>query len=286
MKPPPSTYRLLLVTLAAALCLAPAARGGRAGEPLFEPSPLRLVASGVEFRGRAEEPGDVLGWLTYKGKLYADSNVPPDGFVVKDLSTGAFTTYQPLELALSAGWLDRRGRYEAGNNIWGVRRSREVIWMGSHGFGVLAFDTRDGRWSRHDARLAGAPGERATEVVYADDEYIFVSGFNIYSVARARWLRLAGVARRDVERLGTNLRADGSVGPVAVSLDLRRYASAAHLPLPPHPYVTKPDEIRPAEDGAGYVFRFIHSREDNGAPETVFRLRRAQLEAAFRRAAP
>jgi hypothetical protein len=269
---------LLLLLLGAGF--ADRGREARASELVVSPSPFRLIAAGVHFDGSDADPGTFDLALTHKGKLYGDSNVPADGFVVKDLRTEAVAVYQPLELAKSAGWLEKGKEYEAGNNIWGIRRSRDTIWMGTHGFGVFAFDTNTRRWTRYDTETAPAPGERLTWVFHADAEYVFASNFHVFSNRHRRWMKIAAVPMSHVSQLGTNT---GSLA-VAIEFDLRVYKDEPSLPLSVAYALERPDHVSLTEDGSAYVFEYVHdSQHKNGAPKTVFKIERAQLARAFGR---
>ncbi|MGH9942781.1 MAG: hypothetical protein ACRD9R_10555 [Pyrinomonadaceae bacterium] len=250
------------------------------------PSPLKLIASGIRFAGVQESPGtDITGFI-YKGRVYTDSNVPPDGFVVKDLSTDVETVYQPLELAKAAGWLNKRKRYESGNNIWGIQRSGDTIWMGTSGFGIFAFDTETGLWARHDTQVKPSPGKGMATVFYADDDYVFVGGFHIFSVKRRQWVNVLAVPRRDVVALGTNQPAPRSLNVASMRLDCRGFAHESRLIIQPtfrHGYcdLSVPGRVTLSGERTAYVFEYFHSHEDNGAPKTIFTIAKKHLEEAF-----
>ncbi|HKC66047.1 MAG TPA: hypothetical protein VKB86_20555 [Pyrinomonadaceae bacterium] len=237
-------------------------------------STLQLKASGIRFDGVKERPGTHYhgSELTYKGKLYTESSVPPDGFVVQDIATDTFTVYQLVELARAAGWIDKNKSYEARNNIWGIQRSGDVIWIGSPSFGVLAFDTIKNVWSRYDVEDARKPGAYRPFVFYADSDYVFASGFHIFSVKRQKWIKVDAVPIRNVTRLGTNIGL-----PVQLEFDLRNFANEKYLPIRYETHVDTPDKVLLSADKSSYVFYFRHS----DAHPTEFRIEKWELEWAF-----
>ncbi|HEX8843601.1 MAG TPA: hypothetical protein VF791_03105 [Pyrinomonadaceae bacterium] len=262
----------LLLTAPAALCQTQAAdsNGLQVSKSLFQ-----LKASGVRYDGVNERPGTYYSGskLTHEGKLYTDSTVPPDGFVVQDVDTDSFTVYQPLELAKAAGWIDKKKKYKAGNNIWGIQRSGDVIWMGSSGFGILTFDTATKRWSRYDVRDTPIPGGHGPVVFYADSDYVFISGFHIYSVKHQKWLKVDAVPMRNVTKLGTNR---GGL-PVQIEFDLRPLAGEKYLSINYHTHVDIASKVSLSPDESAYIFFFSHSE----AHPTEFRIEKWELEWAF-----
>lgn len=268
-----------LFTLLLLLC-APYALAQDASDNLrVIPSGLKLKAEGVRFVGLPVKRGEV--WedyprLVYNGVAYYASSSSRHGLVAEDLKTGALTIYEAVELELAAGWIKER---PSAKEEWprrlvrGFQRSGDVIWMGMDGLGILAFDTRRKTWARYDYEGKFPLGHAFTEVFYADDDYIFVRGFHVYSKRHKRWLKIDGVPTSYVRSFGH------SGWPVQVMVDLRRYATEKYLPLGTYPeylMLGYPNKVSLREDKEAYIFEF----EPRDSP-TEFTIEKWQLEWAF-----
>ena len=242
------------------------------------PSKLQLRASGVRFKGKPVKPGDYTERgprLTHNGIDYFWSDVYEDGLIAQDQKTRATVVYQPTELALAAGWIKKDKDLDPRNNIWGLGRSGDRLWVGTDGFGILSFDTKIKKWDRYDSYADAKPGRGKSFVFYADDDYVFAVGFNIYSIEHKRWLRIEAVPVRDVRSFGY------SGWEVQLPFDLRRYAKEKYLPLT-DPYYSPllwPEEMKLTEDGSAYFLQF----QPKDSP-TEFIIEKWQLDWAFSQA--
>ncbi len=244
------------------------------------PSKLQLRASNVRFTGKPVKRGDYTERgpkLTHDRFVYFWSDVYEDGLIARDIKTGTATVYQPTELALAAGWIKKEKDLRPRNNVWGIERSGDQIWMGTDGFGILSFDTKTKLWERHDFSSDAKPGRGKFFIFYADEDYVFAAGFNIYSIKHKRWLRIEAVPVRYVRSFGHNT---GGM-PVQILFDLRRYAKEKYLPLtePNYSPLYWPDEMKLTEDGSSYVLRF----QPKESP-TEFIIEKWQLDWAFSQA--
>jgi hypothetical protein len=246
------------------------------------PSQLQERGAGVRFSGKPVKYVSPSGpKLIHDNVAYYFSDDDLDGLVAEDLKSGARVIYEPTALALAAGWLKKRTGSEVSdgesepvrNNIRGYARSGDIIWMGTDGFGVLAFDTKRKVWARYDFEAQPRPGRRMCNIFYADEEYVFAGGFHVYSRQRKRWLKVDGIPTRYVRSFGH------SGFYVQVTWDLRRYAGEKYLPLDVYPeYLAlwTPEKVTPREDGGAYIFNFRAAE----AP-TEFTIEKWQLEWAF-----
>ena len=252
-------------------------------------SPLKLQGEGVRFNGKqlTRDYVTVAGEkLVYNGVAYYFSDDDLDGLVAEDLKSRALVIYEPTELAITAGWLKKRVRRKESkddddtvcNNVRGYARVGDVIWMGTDGFGILAFDTKRKEWARYDVEAQPRPGRDSASIFYADEDYLFVGGFHIYSNKQKRWLRVDGVPTRYVHSLGY------SGMYVQVMWDLRRYAREKYLPLSEYPNslaLGMPRKVTLREDGEAYIFKF-----GQGEAYTQFTIEKWQLEWAFSQVEP
>ncbi|MCA1557691.1 MAG: hypothetical protein LC731_04020 [Acidobacteria bacterium] len=249
---------------------------------------LRVVASqfklrdeGVRFSGR--KPRSVSHYqprIVYEGFAYYFSDDDMDGLVAEDLKTGARIIYEPSELALAAGWLKKGERKKEAededisrNNLRGYQRSGNVIWMGTDGYGILAFDTKRKVWARYDSQAQPRPGKDMASIFYADEEYVFAGGFHIYSLKQKRWIKVDSIPTRYVRHFGYS-------GPyVQLPWSLKKYAKEKFLPLSEYPnslVLSWPEKVTLRDDGEAYIFEF--GREE---ALTEFTIEKWQIEWAF-----
>lgn len=256
---------------------------------LVSESPMRHLASGLEYSGLANArpriDGDgkkiVIGDTAYYHAI------APDGLIAHNTKTGAAVRYPMFELAISAGWYERPSGTYLPNAIRGLHAQSGVLWMGSNGVGVLAFDTKSRTWSRHDMKDVPVPGHHVG-VIYADSDYVFAStgwleevptskpALHAYSVKRGLWLGIDGIPSTDVVSLGSSegLR-------VAAGFDYRPFGEEEYVPIGGERAIglASPSEITCGEDGS-YLLVYKHS-----SPVTRLLLRRDLLEEAADRAA-
>lgn len=246
------------------------------------PSRLKLQSEGVRFAGREIEEGIFADGpkLVYEGFAYYSTLDERGGLVVEDLKSRARVLYEPTELALSAGWLKGRGSAKEGdilrNHLRGYARSLDTIWMGTDGFGILAFDTNRKVWARYDSEAQARPGQTMSSIFYADEDYVFAGGYNVYSQKQKRWIKVDGIPTRYVRHFGY---ADIYVQS---PWSLLQYAKEKYLPLsePSKVYgLWWPDKVTLRDDGEAYTFEFGHDES-----LTEFTIEKWQLDWAFSQA--
>ncbi|HEY0323162.1 MAG TPA: hypothetical protein VGC66_19550 [Pyrinomonadaceae bacterium] len=249
------------------------------------PSPLKLQGAGVRFAGKpVKSVSSYEEKLVYNGVAYYFSDDDLDGLVAEDLKSGARVIYEPTELAIAAGWLKKSTKKKVSsesdddndavrNYIRGYARSGDVIWMGTDGFGVLAFDTKKKVWARFDSEAQPLPGRRSHHIFYADEDYIFAGGFHVYSNKHKRWLKIDGIPTRYVRSFGY------SGWQVQLPWSLTKYAKEKFLPLgvyPEYMALWTPEKVTMRDDNEAYIFEFTAAE----AP-TEFTIEKWQLEWAF-----
>lgn len=156
---------------------------------------FRLLDSNVRFDGVKADRDDVCihrDNIVYGGRHYFWSDADMDGLFVEGGAEPS-KVYQPYALALRAGWHKKRGDSEPNNNVWGLFESGGTIWMGTNGLGVLAFDPRQGVWSRYDWQRRARPG-LTTYLNFVDERHLFFSnsqGSFVYSLKQDVCAQLA-----------------------------------------------------------------------------------------------
>jgi hypothetical protein len=248
-------------------------------------SAIRQRAANVRFNGRELKSNGVsieMEKIIYDGVAYYSTDGDRDGLVAEDLKSGSRVIYEPTELALAAGWLKKSAaKKETGddemlrNMLRGTAGSGGVIWMGTDGFGFLAFDTKRRVWARYDVEAEVAPGKRSCYVFYADNEYVFGAGFQVYSTRHKRWLKIDAVPTRYVSSFGySGIYVQQMWGTT-------KYAKEKYLPLNTYPesqVLSIPEKVTMRDDGEAYIFEF------RGEKPTEFAIEKWQLEWAFSQA--
>lgn len=276
-------FVLPLVLLFAANCFAQAEADGNLR---ISPSQFRQRAQSVRFTGRELKGNSVsIEWekFIYDGVAYYSVDGERDGLVAEDLKTKARVIYEPTTLALAAGWLKKEKKETADgkdqesprNLLRGAAASNGVIWMGTDGFGFLAFDTKRKTWARYDVEAEAAPGKRSCHVFYADDDYVFGYGFQVYSTKHRRWIKIDAVPTRYVSSFGySGIYVQQMWGTT-------KYAQEKYLPLNEYPLsmaLAIPEKVTMRDDKEAYIFEF------RGEKPTEFTIEKWQLEWAFSQA--
>jgi hypothetical protein len=278
----PNLLVLPLVLLFAATCFAQAEAEGNLR---VAPSQYRQIGKSVSFAGKELKGNGVsIDWekFIYDGVAYYSTDGERDGLVAEDLKTKARVIYEPAELARAAGWLKKgkaatEGKDEESprNRLNGAADSNGVIWMGTEGFGFLAFDTKRKTWARYDVEAEVAPGKRSCMVFFADDEYVFGGGFQVYSTKHKRWLKIDAIPTRYVSSFGySGIYVQQMWGTT-------RYANEKYLPLNEYPLSNAlmiPEKVTMRDDREAYIFEF------RGEKPTEFSIEKWQLEWAFQQA--
>jgi hypothetical protein len=248
------------------------------------PSLFRQIGKSVRFAGR--DPRHVSHYapeIAYNGVTYYFSDDDLDGLVAEDGKSGKRVIYEPTELAIAAGWLKKgAGKKETSegeeeepvrNHLRGYYRAGDVIWMGTDGFGVLAFDTKRKVWTRYDTEASPRPGREMAGIFYADEDYVFATGFNVYSQKYRSWIKVDAIPTRYVRHFGY------SGIYVQMPWSLTKYAQEKFLPLnvsPPLFMLQWPDKATLRDDGEAYIFESGHDES-----LTEFIIEKWQLEWAF-----
>jgi hypothetical protein len=290
-----------LVVFALVVAAAPFFIQGSPGGPplLAERWFMKRQASGVSFDGvtsdsrNAPGPGEgsngLHGWGpvdTGDSVYYRDS----DGLAAWHKPTRTWRGYSMSALARFAGWYDAPdSSRRIDDDIYGLAGTRNRIWMGTNGLGIVMLDVAAQRWSRYDVAEQPNP-DRSSFVLYADDAYVFAwaggraahtpgdraessyPGLEVYSIYHTAWMRISAVPRANVRSLATN---HGLM--VAMSCSQIPYSEAAYVPLR-ECGMNHPDRVSATADGAGYDF------EKEFPPPGItgrFVIRRDQLEQAF-----
>ena len=257
------------------------------------PSPLKLVASNVKYEGEAlpKPPDDVTGEKIVDKNVAYYRSVKANGLVAEDLTANTTRAYCMFDLAIAAGWYERKGSEYLPQDIRGLYRQGSRLWMGSNGVGILVYDTKAKTWSRHSIQHRPVPGFHVT-VLYGDADYVFATygysqevpnaepSLHVYSTTHGAWLRITAIPRRDALRLGTSegLR-------VARGWNHRRYVEQPFVPIGgvETPELAYPRRITRRPDGS-YL---LHSGDPNVESSwTDLVVRPDDLQAAFERLTP
>lgn len=256
---------------------------------LISESPMSLLSSGVEYSGVAnarprtydDEKRVMIGDIAYYDAI------SPAGLIAHNTKTGAAVCYPMFALAIAAGWYERPSGTYLPDDIRGLHAQDGVLWMGSNGVGVLAFDAESRTWSRHDMKDLPVSGHHMG-LVHADSDYVFASAgwleevpvskpaLHAYSVKRGLWLMIDGIPSTDAISLGSSEGLH-----VAAGFDYRPFAEEDYVPIGGERAVglARPSDVTCGEDGS-YLLVYDHS-----SPVTRLLLRRDLLEEAANRAA-
>jgi hypothetical protein len=272
---------VLLITL---LCAASVPARDDGDNLRVAPSKLKLVATGVRFEGLPVSRGDIYEdgpKIIINGIAYYASDSRRNGLVAENVKTGTVTIYEAVELALKAGWLKQRpGNDELGNPprglVRGYARSVDTIWMGMDTLGILAFDTKRKTWTRYDSQAEALADRVMTAIFYADEEYVFAGGYNVYSRKRKSWIQVDAIPTRYVRSFGY------SGWRVQLPWSLTKYAKEKFLPLNEYPNsvaLAWPEKVTLRDDNEAYIFELGHDEA-----YTQFIIEKWQLDWAFSQA--
>jgi hypothetical protein len=247
-------------------------------------SPMRLLASDVKYDGQLLQgkPRRSVGEAISIGNIAYYQAVNERGLIAEDPASKTATAYRPFDLAVAAGWCQPKEGGYLHQDIRGLYREGNRLWMGSYGVGVLAYDTKTRTWSRYSPQKTPVPGLYVT-VLYGDDEYVFATYYataerslQVYSTRHQRWLRIVAIPTRNAVRLGTSK----DLPRVAVGWDHRRFADQPYVPIGGRDTlsVSPPDKITRRPDGS-YLLRSGHRETESSWTDLV--VRKAELETAF-----
>ncbi len=214
-----------------------------------------------------------------------------DGLAAWHKRTRTWRVYNMSALAEAAGWYGPGQTSDrVSNDIHGLVGTRDRIWMGTNGLGIIRLDERTQRWSRFDVADRPVAG-RNSVVRYADNTYVFAwgggrtdpgphdsadsryPGLEVYSIRRDAWVRITAVPRGNVRSLATNHGIEG----IAMGCSQVPYAQAAYVPLR-ECSTSDPDRVVATGGGAVYEFEREFPAPGNSGR---FIITRDQLEAAF-----
>jgi hypothetical protein len=265
--------------------------------PLAEPrarlrtslSPLKLLAPDVKYDGEAlpRPPDRITGEKFAIDRVAYYRAIMESGLVAEDLATNTARAYRMFDLAIAAGWYERRGNEYLPQDIRGLCRQGNRLWMGSNGVGVLAYDTKNRTWLRYSLQEAPVPGFHVT-VLYGDEDYVFATygyrkevptaepSLHVYSTRQQRWLRIVAVPARDALRLGTS----EDLPKVAMGWDHRRFANEPYIPIGGRATlsVPPPNKITRRPDGS-FLLRSGHAETASSWTDLV--IRPVDLQADF-----
>lgn len=251
----------------------------------FAPSPVKLVASGINFKGEKceyfdgikNEPEETnrlvkIGDEIFRYSIY--SYPYEDGFKRYRTKEKTCTDYPLGDLAELNGWF-KRDKDDSIGMLDGTTALRNIggkLWMGSYAVGILVFDPKTGKFSRHDTQLE-TKGRNRLHIYYADDDYLF-AGITIYSFKRKTWRQMISAPRRAFAQFGYTPEAIRQ--SVQVSVDHRPYASQPFITLE---WTFLPDTVSVSDDGETYIFeRSFGSFDDS---KTIYKITKTELEKFF-----
>ena len=190
---------------------------------LTGPSEFKLLATDVTYGGEEDAPyttrqaEDLRRGVITKHAVYYDASnslgFNHGGLAAESLSNSSWRVYPMFGLALSAGWYKPEGADADGaypENIRGLFRVGNTLWMGSDGVGIIIFDLKKKTWGRLDLKATPIPGHHMN-LLYADQEYAFIGvgefpggSLQVYSMKKRKSLRLRAVPSACVSSYGNN----------------------------------------------------------------------------------
>ena len=178
-------------------------RGDHRSTVLIKGSLMRVQANNVKWRGRKVN----VRWSEDKAPTYVIDGLEVYNswlrrLIVGNMEEGNLAHYLVSELATMAGWYTPDGRSGLLDDPLGLFRVGKKLWCGTGGVGVLEFDLPTLECTRYDMKAAAVPGRRA-EVLYADEEFVFVACFqkhqadgelHVYSVETKTWCTIEQIS--------------------------------------------------------------------------------------------
>ena len=258
---------------------------------LTGPSEFRLLATDVSYGGQEDAPyttrqaEDLRRGVMTKHTVYYDASGIGLGFnhgglAAESLSNSSWRVYPMFGLALSAGWYKPEGNEADGGypeNIRGLFRVGNTLWMGSDGVGIITFDLKKKTWSRFDLKANPIPGHHMN-LMRADQEYAFIGvgefpggGLYVYSMKKRRALRLRAVPTACVSSYGNN---SGEL----VQIGLNHLSNVKDGFLPIDWSLVHFDVVTPINRKQAYRFEKHVSQRS----KTIFTITKRQLARAFR----